>query len=91
MVWLLCCRGDTPFCSEECRQEEIDNDEAKEKKLNLSASKALREKDHTTSPKNYHFPRGTIAAAWVKKQQHILYILLKSSLKKMRWTSKRVF
>ncbi|XP_004241979.1 FCS-Like Zinc finger 1-like [Solanum lycopersicum] len=56
-------RGDTPFCSEECRQEEIDNDEAKEKKLNLSASKALREKDHTTSPKNYHFPRGTIAAA----------------------------
>ncbi|XP_049412130.1 FCS-Like Zinc finger 1-like isoform X2 [Solanum stenotomum] len=56
-------RGDTPFCSEECRQEQIDMDEAKEKKINLSASKALREKDQTTSPKNYHFPRGTVAAA----------------------------
>ncbi|KAL3366086.1 hypothetical protein AABB24_010971 [Solanum stoloniferum] len=56
-------RGDTPFCSEECRQEQIDMDEAKEKKINLSASKALREKDQTTSPKNFHFPRGTVAAA----------------------------
>ncbi|KAH0750893.1 hypothetical protein KY290_030125 [Solanum tuberosum] len=56
-------RGDTPFCSEECRQEQIDMDEAKEKKINLSASKALREKGQTTSPKNYHFPRGTVAAA----------------------------
>ncbi|PHT32662.1 hypothetical protein CQW23_28999 [Capsicum baccatum] len=60
-------RGDTPFCSEECRQEQIDMDEAKEKQFNLSASKALREKDQTksssTSPKNYHYPRGTVAAA----------------------------
>ncbi|KAJ8557930.1 hypothetical protein K7X08_004696 [Anisodus acutangulus] len=59
-------RGDTPFCSEECRQEQIDMDEANEKKINLSASKALREKDQTksnTSPKNYHFRGGTVAAA----------------------------
>ncbi|CAN4097812.1 unnamed protein product [Withania somnifera] len=60
-------RGDTPFCSEECRQEQIEMDEAMEKKFNLSASKALRGKDQTnsttTSAKNYHFPRGTVAAA----------------------------
>ncbi|XP_059299204.1 FCS-Like Zinc finger 1-like [Lycium ferocissimum] len=59
-------RGDIPFCSEECRQEQIEMDEANEKKMSLSASKALREKDQTkstTSPKNYHFPRGTVAAA----------------------------
>ncbi|XP_055830351.1 FCS-Like Zinc finger 1-like [Solanum dulcamara] len=56
-------RGDTPFCSEECRQEQIYLDEAKEKKINLSATKALREKEQTTSTKNYHFPRGTVAAA----------------------------
>ncbi|CAN4099727.1 unnamed protein product [Withania somnifera] len=60
-------RGDTPFCSEECRQEQIDMDEAEEKKLNLSSSKTFREKDKTkstsTSPQNYHFPRGTVAAA----------------------------
>ncbi|CAL9100980.1 FCS-Like Zinc finger 1-like [Musa acuminata AAA Group] len=30
-------RGDTPFCSEECRQERIEIDEAKEKRWNLSA------------------------------------------------------
>ncbi|KAJ8506313.1 hypothetical protein OPV22_007199 [Ensete ventricosum] len=30
-------RGDTPFCSEECRQGRIEIDEAKEKRWNLSA------------------------------------------------------
>ncbi|KAI7991208.1 FCS-Like Zinc finger 2 [Camellia lanceoleosa] len=36
-------RGDTPFCSEECRQEQIEIDETKEKKSNVSDSmKALR-------------------------------------------------
>lgn len=34
---LVVCRGDTPFCSEECRQERIEIDEAKEKRWNLSA------------------------------------------------------
>ncbi|CAN4097811.1 unnamed protein product [Withania somnifera] len=64
-------RGDTPFCSEECRQEQIEMDEAKEKKINLSASiKALREKDQTkstTSPnktrQEYPLCRGSVAAA----------------------------
>lgn len=32
-------RGDTPFCSQECRQEQIEMDEGSEKKWNLSSSK----------------------------------------------------
>ncbi|KAE8658481.1 poly(U)-specific endoribonuclease-B-like [Hibiscus syriacus] len=63
-------RGDTPFCSEDCRQEQIDIDEAKEKSNSLASSmKALRKKDQrkvTTSPtkaKNYPFRPGTVAAA----------------------------
>lgn len=61
-------RGDTPFCSEECRQEQIDIDEAKEKNWNLSSSmKALRKDQRkSTSPtkaQNYPFRPGTVAAA----------------------------
>ncbi|KAJ8557931.1 hypothetical protein K7X08_004697 [Anisodus acutangulus] len=64
-------RGNTPFCSEECRQEQIDMDEANEKKFNLSASmKASRKKDQTkstTSPskttQEYPLHKGTVAAA----------------------------
>ncbi|KAA8525949.1 hypothetical protein F0562_007951 [Nyssa sinensis] len=59
-------RGDTPFCSEECRQEQIEMDEAKEKNWNLSASMtALRKKEQkkSTSPKDYPFHTGTMAAA----------------------------
>ncbi|XP_057487527.1 FCS-Like Zinc finger 2-like [Actinidia eriantha] len=62
-------RGDTPFCSEECRQEQIETDEAEEKKWNLSSSmKALRKdqrKSNSTSPnkaQNYPFRTGTVAA-----------------------------
>ncbi|OWM86368.1 FCS-Like Zinc finger 1 [Punica granatum] len=62
-------RGDTAFCSEECRQEQIDMDEAKEKNWNLSSSmKALRKKDQRKSsspPKaqDYAFHASTVAAA----------------------------
>ena len=72
-VILKSCRGDTPFCSEECRQEQIEIDEAKEKNWNLSSSmKALRKdqrkKDQrkSTSPskaQDYPFRPGTVAAA----------------------------
>ncbi|GJV74175.1 FCS-Like zinc finger 2-like protein [Tanacetum coccineum] len=62
-------RGDTPFCSEECREEQIDIDETKEKKRSLSASiKALRKKEEreksspSSSPK-YSFRSGAVAAA----------------------------
>ncbi|XXG59179.1 hypothetical protein AAC387_Pa04g1305 [Persea americana] len=62
-------RGDTPFCSEECRQEQIEVDEAKEKNLSLSSSKkGLRKKDRKkssspTKAQNYPFCTGTVAAA----------------------------
>ncbi|KAI9088972.1 hypothetical protein K1719_029251 [Acacia pycnantha] len=62
-------RGDIPFCSVECRQEQIELDEAKEKNRNLSSSmKALRKKDQnrSTSPnkgQDYPFRTGTVAAA----------------------------
>ncbi|EOA14090.1 hypothetical protein CARUB_v10027227mg [Capsella rubella] len=64
-------RGDTPFCSEECRQEQIERDEAKEKKQNLSYSvkSAMRRKEQRSSSssptrsRDYAFHNGTVAAA----------------------------
>ncbi|KAJ0240607.1 FCS-Like Zinc finger 1 [Hirschfeldia incana] len=64
-------RGDTPFCSEECRQEQIERDEAKEKKKNLSHSvkSAMRrneQRSSSSSPtrsRGYAFHNGTVAAA----------------------------
>ncbi|KAJ4901433.1 hypothetical protein Rs2_15384 [Raphanus sativus] len=64
-------RGDTPFCSEECRQEQIERDEAKEKKKNLSHSvkSAMRRKEQRSSSssptrsRDYAFHNGTVAAA----------------------------
>ncbi|CAH8278004.1 unnamed protein product [Arabidopsis lyrata] len=60
-------RGDTPFCSEECRQEQIERDEAKEKKQNLSYSvkSAMRRKEQSspTRSRDYAFYNGTVAAA----------------------------
>lgn len=67
--WIYYCRGDTPFCSEECRQEQIEIDEAKEKNRNLSSSMmALRKKEQreSVSPnktQDYSFRAGTVAAA----------------------------
>jgi hypothetical protein len=66
---LFCyCRGDIPFCSEECRQEQIEIDEAKEKNRNISSSIALRKKEQrkSSSPnkaQDYSFRTGTVAAA----------------------------
>ncbi|KAG7536123.1 Zf-FLZ domain [Arabidopsis suecica] len=60
-------RGDTPFCSEECRQEQIERDEAKEKKQNLSYSvkSAMRRKEQSspTRSRDFAFHNGTVAAA----------------------------
>ncbi|CAL5441615.1 unnamed protein product [Camellia sinensis] len=64
-------RGDTPFCSEECRQEQIEIDEANAKNWKISASmKALRidqkKSNKSTSPnktQNYPFRAGTVMAA----------------------------
>ncbi|MQM02319.1 hypothetical protein Taro_035086 [Colocasia esculenta] len=38
-------RGDTPFCSEECRQEQIEMDEAKEKGWSLSMKASASRKE----------------------------------------------
>ncbi|KAL0792957.1 hypothetical protein Bca101_064334 [Brassica carinata] len=63
-------RGDIPFCSEECRQEQIERDEAKEKKQNLSYSvkSAMRRKEQPSSSSptrsgDYACHNGTVAAA----------------------------
>ncbi|XP_004300295.1 PREDICTED: uncharacterized protein LOC101301109 [Fragaria vesca subsp. vesca] len=62
-------RGDTPFCSEECRDEQIEIDEAKEKNWNRTSSmKALRKREQRKSSsantaKEYSFRPGTVAAA----------------------------
>lgn len=64
------CRGDTPFCSEECRQEQIEIDEMKEKNMNLASSmKALKNKEQRKSNsskvqgQDYSFRTGTVIAA----------------------------
>ncbi|KAF8379157.1 hypothetical protein HHK36_028586 [Tetracentron sinense] len=56
-------RGDTPFCSEECRQEQIEIDEAKEKNWKLSSSMKTLRKEQNKSPKNYQVRTSTVAAA----------------------------
>ncbi|KAF8117159.1 hypothetical protein N665_0012s0163 [Sinapis alba] len=64
-------RGDIPFCSEECRQEQIERDEAREKKQNLSYSvkSAMRRKEQRSSSSSptrsgdYACHNGTVAAA----------------------------
>ena len=70
MKVLTFCREDTPFYSEECRQEQIEIDEAKEKNWILfSSMKALRKKQQreSTSPnktqKTYSFRTSIVAAA----------------------------
>ncbi|KAI4311614.1 hypothetical protein MLD38_036496 [Melastoma candidum] len=65
-------RGDTPFCSEECRQEQMELDRQREMNLNLSSSvRALRNKEQqqegrSTSPSKSPDSRlrtGTVAVA----------------------------
>ncbi|XP_071706193.1 FCS-Like Zinc finger 2-like [Rutidosis leptorrhynchoides] len=62
-------RGDTAFCSEECRTQQIDKDEAKE---NWKISVSMRKKDQNEkstkntpnkTSKNYPFQSGAVAAA----------------------------
>ncbi|CAA2972932.1 Hypothetical predicted protein [Olea europaea subsp. europaea] len=42
-------RGNTPFCSQECRQEQIETDEANEKRWKISSSKRS---NHSTTKEN---------------------------------------
>ncbi|KAL5064203.1 hypothetical protein RYX36_025940 [Vicia faba] len=58
-------RGDTPFCSEECRQEQIEIDEVKEKNMNLSLSMKQRKSSSSNKVQgqDYSFRTGTVIAA----------------------------
>ncbi|KAK4788353.1 hypothetical protein SAY86_019672 [Trapa natans] len=60
-------RGDTPFCSEDCRQKQIDLDEAKQKNRNLSSTRKQDQRQSSTTPpsKSQGCPlhTGTVAAA----------------------------
>ncbi|PIA32506.1 hypothetical protein AQUCO_04400003v1 [Aquilegia coerulea] len=61
-------RGDTPFCSEECREEQMEIDELKEKNWKFSASiKSYRNDKQTKSTpnksQNYQARTSTVAAA----------------------------
>ncbi|KAK4769754.1 hypothetical protein SAY87_030286 [Trapa incisa] len=60
-------RGDTAFCSEDCRQEQIDMDEAKDKAWNLSSSMKSMRKDQRRSnspPRDQGYAiQSTVAAA----------------------------
>ncbi|KAK3428885.1 hypothetical protein EUGRSUZ_E00328 [Eucalyptus grandis] len=61
-------RGELAFCSEDCRQEQIEMEETKERSWNLSSSvKALRKKEHaksTSAPdaQDPHLPSRTVVA-----------------------------
>jgi len=53
------CRGDTPFCSEECRQQQIEVDRAKHRRKKRAAAHALsaRSKEnrhHHHHPQHHH-------------------------------------
>ncbi|KAL3815229.1 hypothetical protein ACJIZ3_016497 [Penstemon smallii] len=61
-------RGNTPFCSQECRQEQIEIDEANEKKLKRSSSKrsnTVRQSKESTKEcdTNKIVRTGTVAVA----------------------------
>ena len=58
---------DVPFCSEECRQDEIQADDAKAKRSSLASMKAMRRKQKDSAAKEEarkeYFRAGTVAAA----------------------------
>ncbi|KAL9670219.1 hypothetical protein QQ045_007770 [Rhodiola kirilowii] len=55
-------RGDTPFCSDDCRQEQIEFDEAKERKKQKKLV-AMRKSDSDQSSPSSDVRPGTIQVA----------------------------
>ncbi|ERN15488.1 uncharacterized protein LOC18443777 [Amborella trichopoda] len=55
-------RGDTPFCSEECREEQMAKDEAMENRRRSSPSSNNKKQTKTTRDDNFHVRAGTVAA-----------------------------
>ncbi|KAI3719350.1 hypothetical protein L6452_20247 [Arctium lappa] len=41
-------RGNTPYCSQECRQEQIENDEARERRWKVSSSSSSKKSTETS-------------------------------------------
>lgn len=62
------CRGNAPFCSQECRQEQIEMDEANEKRWKISSKRsgAVRQQSKDSSKEsdtNKAVRTGTVAVA----------------------------
>ena len=60
VIWEFC-RGNTPFCSKECRQEQMEIDEARDK--NWKYGRSLRKSDAKSSTPNKTVRTGTVAVA----------------------------
>jgi hypothetical protein len=43
------CRGDTPFCSDECRQQQIEADEARERRSRQQPAAATTKRERESS------------------------------------------
>ncbi|CAI9102088.1 OLC1v1000294C1 [Oldenlandia corymbosa var. corymbosa] len=56
-------RGNTPFCSQECRQEQIEIDEAKERRWNRSSNKKQTTDSRKESAPNKAIRTGAVAVA----------------------------
>ncbi|ESR58711.1 hypothetical protein CICLE_v10023758mg, partial [Citrus x clementina] len=56
-------RGNTPFCSKECRQEQIEMDEAKERSWKKSSSSSARKSESNNSTPSKTVRTGTVAVA----------------------------
>uniref|UniRef100_A0A7C9DRX2 FLZ-type domain-containing protein n=1 Tax=Opuntia streptacantha TaxID=393608 RepID=A0A7C9DRX2_OPUST len=56
-------RGNTPFCSEECREEQIEMDEAKEKPWNISRSLRKAEAPKKSGSTTKSVRTGTVVVA----------------------------
>ncbi|KAL3613650.1 hypothetical protein CASFOL_041724 [Castilleja foliolosa] len=57
-------RGNTPFCSQECRQEQIEMDEADEKRWKISTSRSkLNSESAKETDTNKAIRAGTVAVA----------------------------
>jgi hypothetical protein len=48
----LFCRGNTPFCSKECRQEQIEIDECKEKSWKIPSKRSVRNSETNQNSTN---------------------------------------
>ena len=68
------CRGDTAFCSEECRAQQMKEDERKEKRSVMIASKnGERHASSSTTSSKSSRKSETVAAAWLEGRLLLLF------------------